>query len=175
MFQSVASQATHMLRGRAQSFGPSEFESIHMRAALSLLVLVEMVMVAMGARVANGPDYLALKAADKLNVLWGNCIEELQSSRWFNLLQMAGLFVEPMCPVFRLLHDHVHSLFLSSVFLGVHDLSLRTPGDQLEKDRGKFIHTVGAVGKVEWRTSGVHPYTGVFKVGQLCFGALWRV
>ena len=114
MYQSVASQATHMLRGRAQSFGPSEFESIHMRAALSLLVLVEMVMVAMGAMVANGPDYLALKAADKLNVLWGNCIEELQSSRWFNLLQMAGLFVEPMCPVFRLLHDHVHSL--SSVF-----------------------------------------------------------
>ena len=113
MYQSVASQATHMLRGRAQSFGPSEFESIHMRA-LSLLVLVEMVMVAMGAMVANGPDYLALKAADKLNVLWGNCIEELQSSRWFNLLQMAGLFVEPMCPVFRLLHDHVHSL--SSVF-----------------------------------------------------------
>ena len=149
--------------------------SIHMRATLSLLVLVEMVMVAMGAMVANGPDYLALKAADKLNVLWGNCIEELQSSRWFNLLQMAGLFVEPMCPVFRLLHDHVHSLFLSSVFLGVHDLSLRTPGDQLEKNRGKFIHTVGAVGKVEWRTSGVHPYTGVFKVSQLCFGALWRV
>ena len=175
MYQSVASQATHMLRGRAQSCGPSEFETIHMRAALSLLVLVEMVMVAMGARVANGPDYLALKAADKLNVLWGNCIEELQSSRWFNLLQMAGLFVEPMCPVFRLSHDHVHSLFLSSVFLGVHDLSLRTPGDQLEKDRGKFIHTVGAVGKVEWRTSGVHPYTGVFKVGQLCFGVLWRV
>ena len=107
-----------MLRGRAQSFGPSEFESIHMRAALGLLVLVEMVMVGMGAMVANGPDYLALKAADKLNVLWGNCIEELQSSRWFNLLQMAGLFVEPMCPVFRLMHNHVHSLFLSQVFYG---------------------------------------------------------
>ena len=116
MYQSVASQATHMLRGRAQSFSPSEFESSHMRATLSLLVLVEMVMVAMGAMVANGPDYLALKAADKLNVLWGNCIEELQSSRWFNLLQMAGLFVEPMCPVFRLLHDHVHSLSPGKLF-----------------------------------------------------------
>ena len=56
--------------------------------------------------------------------------------------------------------------FSLKCFLGVHDLSLRTPGDQLEKDRGKFIHTVGAVGKVEWRTSGVHPYTGVFKVSQ---------
>ena len=41
----------------------------------------------------------------------------------------------------------------------------RTPGDQLEKGRGKFIHTVGAVGRVEWRTMGDHPYTGMFKVG----------
>ena len=40
----------------------------------------------------------------------------------------------------------------------------RTPGDQLEKGRGKFIHTVGAVGRVEWRTRGDHPFTGMFKV-----------
>ena len=76
----------------------------------------------------------------------------------------------------------------------------RTSGDQLEKGRDKFIHTVGAVGKVgwsftrgehhhkiqlhndvnatikykiqqlfvkvEWRSRGEHPYTGVFKVSQ---------
>ena len=78
-----------------------------MRAALSLLVLLVMVMMAMGdspplkVREVNGPDYLALKAVDKLSLLWENCIEELQSSRWFNFLQMAELFVEPMCPVFR--------------------------------------------------------------------------
>jgi len=119
-----------------------------MRSALSLLVLLVMVMMAMGespplrVREANGPDYLALKAVDKLSLLWENCIEELQSSQWFNFLQMAELFVEPMCPVFR------------------------TSGDQLEKGRGKFIHTVGAVGKVEWQSSGDHPYTGVFRGGQ---------
>ena len=73
----------------------------NMRAALSLLVLVEMVMLAAGVRPANGPDYLALKAVDKFNLLWENCIEEVQSSRWFNFVQMAQLFVEPMCPVFR--------------------------------------------------------------------------
>jgi len=110
-----------------------------MRFALSSLVLVEMVVFTAGVRPANGPDYLALKAVDKLNLLWENCIEELQSSRWFNFIQMAQLFVEPMCPVFR------------------------TSGDQLEKGRDKFIHTVGSVGKVEWRTRGEHPYTGVFK------------
>lgn len=73
----------------------------NMRAALSLMVLVEMVVLTSGVKPANGPDYLALKAADKLNLLWENCIEELQSSRWFNFIQMAELFVEPMCPVFR--------------------------------------------------------------------------
>ena len=72
-----------------------------MRSALSSLVLVEMVVFTAGVRPANGPDYLALKAVDKLNLLWENCIEELQSSQWFNFIQMAQLFVEPMCPVFR--------------------------------------------------------------------------
>ena len=72
-----------------------------MRSALSFLLLVEMVVLSAGVRPANGPDYLALKAVDKLNLLWENCIEELQSSRWFNFIQMAELFVEPMCPVFR--------------------------------------------------------------------------
>lgn len=84
-----------------------------MRAALSLLVLLVMVMMAMGdspplrVREANGPDYLALKAVDKLSLLWENCIEELQSSQWFNFLQMAELFVEPMCPVFRCFHHYL--------------------------------------------------------------------
>ena len=29
--------------------------------------------------------------------------------------------------------------------------------------RTKFIHSVGVVGKVEWKDAGGHPYTGVFK------------
>ena len=78
-----------------------------MRAALSFLLLVEMVMVTGGVREANGQDYLALKASEKLNLLWENCIEELQSSRWFNFIEMAQLFVEPMCPVFRCFHHRL--------------------------------------------------------------------
>ena len=33
--------------------------------------------------------------------------------------------------------------------LNINPTLFRTSGDQLEKGRGKFIHTVGAVGKVE--------------------------
>ena len=28
--------------------------------------------------------------------------------------------------------------------------------------RNKYIHSVGVVGQVEWRSVGSHPYTGVF-------------
>ena len=38
-----------------------------------------------------------------------------------------------------------------------------TPGDALPAGRRKVIHSVGAVGRVEWRDAGGHPYTGVFK------------
>ena len=38
-----------------------------------------------------------------------------------------------------------------------------TPGDALPAGRNKVIHSVGVVGRVEWRDAGGHPYTGVFK------------
>ena len=38
-----------------------------------------------------------------------------------------------------------------------------TPGDALPAGRRKVIHSVGVVGKVEWRDAGGHPYTGIFK------------
>ena len=38
-----------------------------------------------------------------------------------------------------------------------------TPGDALPPSRRKVIHSVGVVGRVEWRDKGGHPYTGVFK------------
>ena len=38
-----------------------------------------------------------------------------------------------------------------------------TPGDALPPGRRKVIHSVGVVGRVEWRDVGGHPYTGVFK------------
>ena len=48
--------------------------------------------------------------------------------------------------------------------------SIRTPGDELTKNwkgktRIKSIHRMGAVGKVQWKDLGGHPYTGIFKGG----------
>ena len=48
--------------------------------------------------------------------------------------------------------------------------TLRAPGDELPWEEGwledgtryKYIHTVGAVGRVQWRDRGGHPYTGIF-------------
>ena len=34
--------------------------------------------------------------------------------------------------------------------------------------RRKLIHSVGVVGKVEWKSVGSHPYTGVFTGAQNC-------
>ena len=40
------------------------------------------------------------------------------------------------------------------------------PGDELPlefgRTRTKYIHTVGAVGQVEWRDLGGHQYSGIF-------------
>ena len=48
--------------------------------------------------------------------------------------------------------------------------TLRAPGDELPWEDGwwedgtryKYIHTVGAVARVQWRDRGGHPYTGIF-------------
>ena len=46
--------------------------------------------------------------------------------------------------------------------------SIRAPGDELAKNwngknRVKSIHSVGVVGKVQWKDLGGHPYSGIFK------------
>ena len=48
--------------------------------------------------------------------------------------------------------------------------TLRAPGDELPWEEGwwedgtryKYIHTVGAVARVQWRDRGGHPFTGIF-------------
>ena len=48
--------------------------------------------------------------------------------------------------------------------------TLRAPGDELPWEEGwwddgtryKYIHSVGAVARVQWRDRGGHPYTGIF-------------
>jgi len=96
----------------------------------------------------SSPAYLALSAKEKADRLWSNCLDDSTSAPWFSSLdQGVKLITEPMCPVFR------------------------TPGDELPDQgdgttRAKVIHTVGAVGRVEWRDLGGHNYSGVFTGAQ---------
>ena len=87
----------------------------------------------------NGPDYIALPAATKLERIWENCAEDETSAAWLSKLEVGGIMLESMCPTFN------------------------TEGDQLPLLRRKYVHTVGTVGKVEWVDTGGHPYTGIFQ------------
>jgi len=100
-----------------------------------------------GPQSVNTDEYLALSAAEKNEIIFANCLESTTSASWFSGLEMPGMFIESMCPTFR------------------------AQGDELPWDkrllfygwRKKYIHTVGAVGQVEWRNLGEHPYTGIFE------------
>ena len=87
-------------------------------------------------------EYLGLAAGVKLSRLWRLCQQDQKSApgSWFSNLRNPGLLLEAMCPTFTV------------------------PGDELPLGRGKAIHSVGAVARVEWRSRGTHSYTGVFKV-----------
>jgi len=93
----------------------------------------------------NGGHYISLTAPQKLEKIWENCQEDSSPASWFSALKMAGLLLERMCPTFT------------------------TPGDELPYEnfitgyRDKYIHSVGAVARVEWRSLGNHPYTGIFQ------------
>ena len=85
-------------------------------------------------------NYILLSAAEKAERLWSNCIENTESATWPNAkTKFESLMFNSMCPTFL------------------------TPGDAMPPGRIKFIHSVGVVGRVEWRDIGGHPYTGVFK------------
>jgi len=96
----------------------------------------------------SSPAYLALSAQEKADRLWKNCLDDSTSAPWFSSLdQGLKLIAEPMCPVFR------------------------TGGDELPEEgdgrtRAKVIHTVGVVGRVEWRDAGGHNFSGIFKGAQ---------
>merc|ERR1719341_2956875 len=70
----------------------------------------------------------------------------LTAADWFGILELPGIFTESMCP------------------------TLRAPGDELPWEEGiisdgtryKYIHTVGAVGQVQWVDRGGHSYSGLF-------------
>lgn len=92
----------------------------------------------------SSTDYLLLSAAEKSERLWTNCQVDTSPAAWFSPFSLlVGLMTESMCPTFT------------------------SPGDELPPQgsvtRDKMIHTVGAVGRVEWVDRGSHSYTGIFQ------------
>merc|ERR1712154_632213 len=85
----------------------------------------------------SSPEYIALTAAEKSEIIWSNVLEDLTPADWFGILDLPGIFTESMCP------------------------TLRAPGDEPPWEEGiisdgtryKYIHTVGAVGQVQWDSS----------------------
>merc|ERR1712055_609589 len=112
----------------------------------SLLLTGFLVSLSNAFQEVSSPEYIALPAAQKNEIIWSNVLEDLTPADWFGLLELPGIFTESMCP------------------------TLRAPGDELPWEEGiisdgtryKYIHTVGTVGQVEWRDLGGHSYSGIF-------------
>jgi len=122
--------------------------------ASSLLLLTA--SSCLGFEETSSPEYIAKTAAEKSDIIWANVMEDTTPGDWYGILEMPGIFTESMCP------------------------TLRAPGDELPFEEGiisdgtryKYIHTVGTVGQVEWRSLGGHPYTGIFEGATKCYARL---
>jgi len=112
-----------------------------------LLLSLVFLRTSLALQEVNSDSYLNLSAEKKLKRILSNCYEDTTSGHWLNLLQMAGIFITPMCPTFRAQGDEMP--YERRLFFSGH--------------RTKFIHRVGSVGQVEWRNRGGHPYTGIFQ------------
>ena len=127
------------LRGTA---GVYSFSSI-LTMTKSFLTLLSFCLSTSLAQVdVQGPEYLALPAAEKQALIWDNTLLDTSSNSWPGL-QIGEMFFESMCPV------------------------LEAPGDQLPvtwtgSTRQKYIHSVGSAGKVEFVSSSKR-YTGLFQ------------
>jgi len=94
-------------------------------------------------RFANNKDkdYLKKSAKDKMSALWAKIAENQSPGKWPNT---AGIFLEGMEDTFKAVGDVM-------------------PVNFALQNRTKFIHAVGATGKVRFVSNGNHPYTGIFK------------
>jgi len=112
----------------------------------SVTLLLLSASLSRGYEEVSSPEYIAKTAAEKTEIIWANVMEDTTPGDWFSLLEMPHIFAEDMCETFR------------------------APGDELPFEDGiitdgtrwKLIHSVGTVGKVEWRDLGGHAYTGIF-------------
>jgi len=112
----------------------------------SVTLLVIAASLSHGAEEVSSPEYIAKTASEKSDLIWANVMEDTTPGEWYGLLEMPHIFAEDMCETFR------------------------APGDELPFEDGiitdgtrwKLIHSVGTVGKVEWRDLGGHSYSGIF-------------
>merc|ERR1712059_108491 len=119
---------------------------------LLALVVLHTTKMIMAIKKVHGDAYLKHSAEEKSKLIWSNCQESQKSAKWFNAFEMGGLLLEDMCPSFN------------------------TKGDELPtswwSNRKKYIHTVGAVGRVELKSVRGHEYTGIFKGASFGFARL---
>jgi len=112
----------------------------------SVTLLVIAASLSHGFEEVSSPEYIAKTASEKSDLIWANVMEDTTPGEWYGLLEMPHIFAEDMCETFR------------------------APGDELPFEDGiitdgtrwKLIHSVGTVGKVEWRDLGGHSYSGIF-------------
>merc|ERR1712165_597824 len=116
---------------------------------MNALLAISLLVCLTGAQAfqeVSSAEYIALTAAEKSEIIWNNVMEDLTPADWFGVLELPGIFTESMCP------------------------TIRAPGDELPWEEGiisdgtryKYIHTVGAVGQVQWVDRGGHSYSGLF-------------
>jgi hypothetical protein len=116
-----------------------------MKYLLPFTVLLLHLHVSHAAFEVKGDTYMKKSAIEKSALIWKNVQENSSPADWFSTIRLLGIFAEGMCPSFT------------------------APGDELPYTnwimgyRKKYIHTVGAIGKVNWVSKGKHPYTGLFK------------
>lgn len=95
----------------------------------------------------QGADWETKSAAEKQNTIWQNVIADRNSQAWKGALGIAGFLAESMQPTVSWLADTL-------------------PYSWLGGKRSKYIHTVGAVGKVKFvPTANSEGYTGMLESG----------
>ena len=87
--------------------------------------------------------YIAKSAEDKMTDLWTQIEADTTSGSFPSSVELAGIFLESMEPTFAAPGDAM-------------------PAGQLYGNRRKYIHSVGAVGKVKFEAKS-NPYSGIFK------------
>ena len=115
-----------------------------MQKFTTTMILIASVFGRKSGPAFNGPEYIAKSASEKSDQIWSTVTENTKSADWYNSVQLGTLFTESMDPVFDVAGDELGK----GIMYGT---------------RGKYIHTVGVVGQVEWVNKGGHSYTGIFQ------------